>query len=630
MDDGAARKRGSSSPANAAAEDARRVLKTLAERRIIPTPDSFREVYEEVTASGSGGSAATVVKEMLRDLVRHNRLGGAEAGQILERAQHHDWLAVRDHIDRVLARRAGAVAGNWPLVAMQLVKSIDAVHANWTRARKLEAVSRVFEGTSAQPELALERLTRLMEAWGSGMAPLPPGPTDAAAPRPAVVARAPAEAEPPPAAVAPGPSQETLAANAAAAARADADSWRQIATRALRLLELGRPEGSPAREKLAEFTTQLAAPAPVPAAAAAAGADDAVTPQKLVHRFTGVVALLERQIDDEQRIRAGLQRLLALLCDNMKTLTPEESWLVGQLEPIRALLSGPIGTTHLAEAEARLSQVIVRQAGARRSLAEAKLVVREVMTTLIDQVGSMGSSTGRFYDQIGRYRDELERADDVSMLSSVVRGLLNDTDAVRGDIDRSRRELLDAKRRTEFYEARVKELERELVEVATLVMKDPLTHALNRRGLDEAFDVETARATRHATPLTLVMLDIDDFKMLNDRFGHVAGDQGLVHFSIGLRAGVRATDVIARSGGEEFALLLPATDVVEATELATRLLESCAAAPFEYDGVKLAMTCSAGVAGWRPGEPLANLTKRADAALYEAKRDGKNRVVASS
>jgi diguanylate cyclase len=340
--------------------------------------------------------------------------------------------------------------------------------------------------------------------------------------------------------------------------------------------------------------------------------------------------VVERQLDDEHRIRIGLQRLLALLCDNMRTLTPDEAWLVGQLEPIRALLSGPFGASHLADAEAKLAQVIAHQAGTRRNLIEAKLVVREMMTTLIDRVGSVGSSTGRFYEQIGRYRDELERADDVGTLSEVVRGLLNDTHAVRADIDRSHRDLVDAKQRAEQSEARIRELERELVQVANLVMKDPLTHTLNRRGLDEAFNVETARATRHSTPLTLVMLDIDDFKTLNDRFGHVAGDQALVHFATGLRAGVRATDVIARMGGEEFALLLPATDPPEALELASRLLRACADTPFEYEGAKVPLRCSAGVAGWRITETLAELTKRADAALYEAKREGKNRVSSAS
>ncbi|HUN91723.1 MAG TPA: GGDEF domain-containing protein [Burkholderiaceae bacterium] len=596
-----------------AADDARRVLKALTERRIVPTPDSFREVYDEVTGGGDGATAAAVIKEILRDLVRQNRIAAPEATLVLERAQRHEWRAVRDLLDRVLARRGGATAGNWPLATLQLVKSIDAVHVNWTRARKLEAVARVIDASAGQPDIALERLTRLVESWGAGMAPIVP----AAAPPAADAAAATMPRPTPPAArpLADAADEELQVARAAA------EAWRQVALRATGLVEQCLSPGVPAREKLAEFAKQ--------AAALVQDADEGIgaAAQRLAPKFIDVVAAVERQAADDHRIRAGLQRLLALLCGNMRTLTPEEAWLVGQLEPIRALLAGPIGASSVADAETRLTQAIAHQAGTRRSLSEAKLVVREMVSTLIDRASAMGSTTERFAGQVGRYRDEIERADDVAALSGVVRGLLADTATVQADIDRSRLDLVEAQRRAQASEARIKELEHELNQVSTLVLKDPLTHALNRRGLDEAYSVEAARATRHETPLMLVMLDIDDFKALNDRLGHVAGDQGLVHFATGLRAGLRATDIIARSGGEEFALLLPATDIDEAVALADRLVRACAATPFAYESAPIVMTCSAGVAPWAPGDTLAALMKRADAALYEAKRQGKNRVV---
>ena len=100
------------------------------------------------------------------------------------------------------------------------------------------------------------------------------------------------------------------------------------------------------------------------------------------------------------------------------------------------------------------------------------------------------------------------------------------------------------------------ELEHQLSTVSTLVQKDPLTNALNRRGLEEAFRVESARAERYRSPLTLAMLDLDNFKRVNDTLGHVAGDRALIHFVTTAHATLRPTDLTARYGGEEFGVLL--------------------------------------------------------------------------
>lgn len=576
-----------------AAETARRVLKTLAERRIIPTPESFSEVYHEVsgTRPGPGATPVAILREVLKDLVRTNRLAPQEAAPVVERAQMHDWASVRDALDRALARRPGGAAGNWPQTALQLLKQTDLVHANWTRARKIDAVTRVIEGAADQPDVALERLARLMKSWGPVTGA--PAPRDAPVPPPAAADGAPAAA-----------AQES--------ARGETDAWRQVALRAMRLLEHSCGAGTPAALKLRDFAN-----------AADRGAIDT---ERLLARFLDAVREIDRQIDEEHKVRIGLQRLLALLCNNMNTLTPEEAWLAGQLEPIRALLAGTIRSAALDEAEAKLTQVIAQQAAARKSLQEAKAALKEMLGTLVERIGEMSNYTGHFFDRVGTYQHQLESAQDFETLSAVIRGLLDETRTVRGEIKRSRDELAEAKRKVETYEARVRQLEKELTQVSSLVQKDPLTFALNRRGLDEAFRMETARALRHGSPLTFVIVDLDDFKRLNDSLGHIAGDRALVHFSTLMQAAVRPTDFIARLGGEEFALLLPATDVGEAVAATERLQRELRKRGFQFEGQAWTITFSAGVAQWRVNESLDDLMKRADRALYEAKHGGKDRV----
>ena len=162
------------------------------------------------------------------------------------------------------------------------------------------------------------------------------------------------------------------------------------------------------------------------------------------------------------------------------------------------------------------------------------------------------------------------------------------------------------------------------------MQKDPLTFALNRRGLESAFRVEAARAARYTAPLAVVVIDIDDFKRLNDSLGHVVGDRALVHLATTLQTTLRPTDFIARLGGEEFALLLPATDLNEAFDASERLRRELAQRPFMWDGVPRSITFSAGVAQWRDAESLEDLVQRADGAMYQAKRAGKNRVTKAS
>jgi len=599
------------------AEIARRALRRLAERRVIPTPETFAEAYfESAGARPAAASAVGVTRELLRDLVRQQRLTAQESGALADLAARHDWPALRTELDKVLARRNRDGSGSWPALTLALLQQVDALHSNWTRGRKLDAVTRVIEG-AGDADVALERLKRLVDSWGQALP---------AAPRPPVEERDPLERNTrplPPDFPGLMPAAQRYAADPeelgrlqarAATSQATAEAWKQVALRALRVLEQGAAEGSPAQRSLRDYVRQHGRVVP----------DEDI--DRLLPRFVDVVGALERQMAEEHKVKAGLQRLLALLCDNIKSLSPEEAWLAGQLEPIRALLTGPIHSQQLAEAEARLAQIIGQQAGARRSLQEAKLALKEMLATLIERIGAMGHSTGRYCEQVGAYQAQLEKATDFETLSRVAKGLLADTQVMRADIQHSRDELVVARRKVETYEQRVRQLEQELVTVSALVQKDPLTHALNRRGLEEAFRIETARAVRYRSPLAIVVIDLDDFKRLNDTLGHLAGDRALVHLLTVMQATLRPTDISARIGGEEFAALLPATEVGEAAQAAERLLAEMARRPFQHDGATRTLTFSGGVAGWENGQSLEQVLQRADEAMYRAKRNGKNRI----
>jgi len=167
-------------------------------------------------------------------------------------------------------------------------------------------------------------------------------------------------------------------------------------------------------------------------------------------------------------------------------------------------------------------------------------------------------------------------------------------------------------------------------EIYQLATHDALTELCNRRHFAELADKEIARAMRHGRPLSLCILDVDLFKPINDRHGHIRGDEVLRQVAAVLRRHARNDDVAARIGGEEFALLLPECTAADAALLADRLRESVAGTLFFPGGEPQRITVSIGVAALAPHrDTRPALMAAADAALYRAKSEGRNRVCVS-
>jgi len=159
-----------------------------------------------------------------------------------------------------------------------------------------------------------------------------------------------------------------------------------------------------------------------------------------------------------------------------------------------------------------------------------------------------------------------------------------------------------------------------------LSITDGLTKLHNHRYFQESLTREIKRVSRSGDPLAILLIDIDDFKGLNDRHGHAEGDALLVRIARVLNESVRESDILARYGGEEFVVLLPDTPVDEGQQILTRLQRSLSVGLFMHEEKQVFVTFSAGVTAFRLGEPIEAALERADQALYDAKRNGKNRT----
>ncbi|HYR25382.1 MAG TPA: GGDEF domain-containing protein, partial [Aquabacterium sp.] len=217
-------------------------------------------------------------------------------------------------------------------------------------------------------------------------------------------------------------------------------------------------------------------------------------------------------------------------------------------------------------------------------------------------------------------------ADSLESLTGIVREMVEESRTVQSVVAATQTRLQDEHTRASELTEKVRHLEDEIRKLSDEVSTDPLTQIANRRGLMRAFEAEQARVERNGTPLAIGLLDVDNFKKLNDQLGHQTGDEALKFLARRVNECLRPVDVVARYGGEEFVVMLPDTQIDEAQQVLTRLQRTLSAEFFTHDDRKVFITFSAGVTPYRLGEAIEATLDRADVALYEAKRTGKNRT----
>lgn len=276
------------------------------------------------------------------------------------------------------------------------------------------------------------------------------------------------------------------------------------------------------------------------------------------------------------------------------------------------------------QARARTREANARFGAALAATLDPAQLLQTVVATAVEETGAAGGMVVRPDDEVARFgRPELGkervafplRAGETDFGSLVLTGDGFDAEEVETVA------ALAAQVTVALENARLHRI------VERQALLDGLTGLANRRGVDEKLRAEVARARRFGDRVCLVIADIDDFKQVNDTFGHPVGDEALRLFAATLGATVREMDVAARWGGEEFALVLPGTDAEGGERLAERARAALERCVLRVEGRDVRITASFGVASLPPAGDVDELVAAADAALYEAKRTGKNRVM---
>jgi diguanylate cyclase len=232
------------------------------------------------------------------------------------------------------------------------------------------------------------------------------------------------------------------------------------------------------------------------------------------------------------------------------------------------------------------------------------------------------ANSADYYRRIEGYAFRIRATKDVQHIVGILDEALTDTRNLSSDGANQ-----SADQRLQRAQREIEDLKAELERAIALTNVDPLTELLNRRGLDSSFVAEAARSDRRGSPLCAALLDIDNFKRINDAHGHPAGDAALIHLTRFMRSVLRPNDVLARVGGEEFMALLPDSNEPAAYAALNRLLKLVSARPLDCSGAGCRITFTASVTQRAFGESLQTIYERLDETLVQAKRAGKNRVM---
>jgi diguanylate cyclase len=347
----------------------------------------------------------------------------------------------------------------------------------------------------------------------------------------------------------------------------------------------------------------------------------------LKQMLSGYSQRLSFAAEDQAEIKNMLLKLLHLIIENISHLSMDDNWLKGQVDSLMAVCAPPLTLRRLDDVEQRLKDVIFKQTEAKTRSVQAHEEMREMLATFIDRLAAMSESTGSFHSKLEESARLIEQAKTLADIAPVLKDVVGATRGMAHDSRTARNELQSMKRRAEATEAELSKLHQELDRVSAQARHDPLTGALNRQGLDEALSREISKVKRQDTPLCMSLLDIDNFKKLNDNLGHATGDSALAHLATVAREVMRPQDTLARYGGEEFVILLPDTQLEQGIEAMTRLQRELTKRFFLAGTEKVLITFSAGVAQLAADETGHDAIKRADQAMYLAKRAGKNRVL---
>lgn len=331
--------------------------------------------------------------------------------------------------------------------------------------------------------------------------------------------------------------------------------------------------------------------------------------------------------EEQAAIRETLLKLLHAVLDNVRVVNLEQPWLQKQLGLLIEAAQPPLSIRRLQEAQSRLKDLTRLQLDTKEQMLTAQNAMKETLAVFMQRLSQTAASSEQYQRRFEHFAHQLEHSTSLAEITPVLQQAIQSARSLALDSQRTGVDLGALRERASQAEAQVEQLRLELQRMSEQASHDLLTGALNRKGMTEVLERETSRAQRLGSSLCLALLDLDDFKRLNDRLGHLSGDAALQHLATVAKAALRPHDSLARYGGEEFVVIMPDIEPDDAVEVVRRVQRELTTQLFLSGSERVLITFSAGVTQLLAHDTLAQALERADQAMYAAKRAGKNRVL---
>ncbi|RTL43948.1 MAG: GGDEF domain-containing protein [Burkholderiales bacterium] len=610
------------------AQLAKAALQRLAQARLEPTPENYARAYaiEAGTepAAAAGSAVPERVQQLLSKLISLALPSGSTRQELQTSLREQRLEELQRQVDRLLdVAGPGAQAEALAQAIERLVRGLERGGRHWTVARKKDGVFRALELSRNDTGKLIKRLTQLIASWdkdgeGSEVETDEDGGTPSQLFADSGFLESPSFGDS-------GFRESSGFGELSRTGLRDTPAPPQASPHWLALSgELNSTVRHALRSPETEATPADALIRELDAAHAELKSQGA-SPERAA-QMAALCLRARHLLDHRRHLFDELGGLCRELSGSLVDLAEDDSWARGQAEAMNNTLAQGLSGRGVRTVSELLAGTRERQRALRDERSKARDALKGLIQRMLAELGELGQHTDRFQSSVGRYAEAIEHADSLESLAGTVREMVEESRSVQSLVAQTQQRLTLEHDRAAALTARVDELEGELRRLSSEVHTDQLTQVANRRGLIQAFGIEQAKAERESTRVALALLDIDNFKKLNDTLGHHAGDIALKSLAERTQASLRPGDMVARYGGEEFVLMLPNTPLDEAQQVLVRLQRSLTTALFNHDGKDVFVTFSAGVTLYRPGETLEAALDRADVALYEAKHTGKNRA----
>lgn len=585
-----------------AQELARQTLIQLTKSKTPPTPDNYQRVYNQIAGKAETNGDFSFIKSFEKALSlvsKENTSFKKSSESLLESIKHNDAAVFESSLVKLLGSLENEPDNaNLPQSIKFLTKQID-THLNGSSAiKRKEELNNFLSQQFYGQNNFIKKFQGLLASWGEIDSELTSDTEDVQ--QNSVLTKNIYNKT-----TNPDPSND-LSINA----------WRDMLIRTINFVAIPQINANPTALKRVETLTKQAL--------------EANTLNEIKTFNESLKKLLlraEMQSDTQQRVHESLLKVIQLLVINIKEFTTTEDWLNKQVAIIEEIISKPLDLETVSNAEFVLNELLSKHSNIKPSLLEAKVTLKNMMNAFVKGLEEITQSTGIYETKINHYKNLISETDDIVKLDEILQSLASEISLMSEKASESHKSFTETQAKVNEAEQKINELTVRLEFISQAAYQDFLTGALNRRGLDEAIEREFSRADKHNTSISISLIDIDHFKKINDKLGHIAGDAALSHLAKIVKDVLRNTDVLARFGGEEFLILLPGSEQEDAVNVISGVQRSLTKNFFLYEKEKVLITFSAGVAERMISEDFETVLSRADAALYVAKKTGRNKVV---